>query len=108
MLFQFFGALGKTPDRVTATEVFGYAHGTGISGKPPGPVTIGARIACISSYYRFLIRMGLVASNPGDQLERPRAVPSRPRGLTASDIQKLLAALPGTPVGCGTGPSSWC
>ena len=26
MLFQFFGALGKTPDQVAATEVFGYAQ----------------------------------------------------------------------------------
>ncbi|MFQ6028915.1 MAG: tyrosine-type recombinase/integrase, partial [Dehalococcoidia bacterium] len=59
----------------------------------------GARIACISSFYRFLIRMGLVAANPCDQLERPKAVPARPRGLTASDIQKLLAVLPDTPVG---------
>ena len=33
MLYRFFGTLGKPPDQVTATEVFGYAHGTGLSGK---------------------------------------------------------------------------
>ena len=44
---------------MTATEVFGYGHGTGLSGKKPSSVTIGARIACLSSFYRFLIRMGL-------------------------------------------------
>ncbi|MFQ6026321.1 MAG: site-specific integrase [Dehalococcoidia bacterium] len=81
MLYQFFGTLGKTPDQVTATEVFSYAHGVGLSGKQPSSVTIGARIACISSFYRFLIRMGLVAANPCDQLERPKAIPARPRGL---------------------------
>ena len=78
MLYQFFGTLGKPPDQVAATEVFGYAHGVGLSGKQPGSVTIGARIACISSFYRFLIRMGLVAANPCDALERPRAIPATP------------------------------
>ena len=99
MLYQFFGTLGKTPDQVAATEVFGYAHGVGLSGKTPGSVTIGARIACISNFYRFLIRMGLVAANPCDALERPRAVPATPRGLAAADIQKLLEVISDTPVG---------
>ncbi len=90
MLYRFFGALGKPPDQVTSTEVFGYAHGTGLSGKKPSSVTIGARIACLSSFYRFLIRMGLIVSNPCDQLQRPKATPAPPRGSTASDIRKLL------------------
>ena len=59
MLFHFFGSLGKTPDLVAATEVFSYAHAIGLSGKKPSSVTIGARIACLSSFYRFLIRMSL-------------------------------------------------
>jgi site-specific recombinase XerD len=99
MLYRFFGTLGKPPDQVTATEVFGYAHGTGLSGKKPSSVTIGARIACLSSFYRFLIRMSLVSANPCDQLERPKATPAPPRGLTAADIKKLLDAIPGNPVG---------
>ena len=106
MLFHFFGSLGKTPDQVVATEVFGYAHSIGLSGKPPGPVSVDARIACVSSFYRFLIRMGLVAANPCDALERPRAVPAKPRGLTASDIQKLLAEFPIPQWVYETGPSS--
>ncbi|MFQ6026327.1 MAG: hypothetical protein ACE5Q6_02305, partial [Dehalococcoidia bacterium] len=60
MLYQFFGTLAKPPDQVTATEVFSFGHGVGLSGKSPGSVTIGARIACISSFYRFLIRMTLL------------------------------------------------
>ena len=99
MLYRFFDILGKPPDQVTATEVFGYGHGTGLSGKKPSSVTIGARIACLSSFYRFLIRMGLVASNPWDQLERPKATPAPPRGLTAADIKKLLDVIPCNPVG---------
>ena len=99
MLYRFFGNVGKQPDQVTSPEVFGYAHGIGLSGKKPSSVTINARIACLSSFYRFLIRMSLVSANPCDQLERPRATPALPRGLTAADIKKLLDFIPDNPVG---------
>ena len=99
MLYRFFGNVGKQPDQMTSPEVFGYAHGIGLSGKKPSSVTINARIACLSSFYRFLIRMSLVSANPCDQLERPRATPALPRGLTAADIKKLLDVIPGSPKG---------
>ena len=72
MLYRFFGTLGKPTDQVVATEIFSYAHGTGPSGKKPSLVTIGARIACLSSLSRFLTWMSLLAANPCDQLERPK------------------------------------
>ncbi len=99
MLQRFFGPLGKTPDEVTGQDIFLFAHGTGPSGRKPSAVTINARIACISSFYRFLIRMEIVISNPCDRLERPRMHPSPPRGLTAAQVQQLLAVIPDTPVG---------
>ena len=99
MLYRFFGTLGKPTDQVVATEIFSYAHGTGPSGKKPSSVTIVARIACLSSFYRFLIRMSLVAANPCDELERPNAKPAPPRGLTAADIKKLLDVMTDTPAG---------
>ena len=96
MLQHFFGRLGKPPDQVTSQEVFVWAHGKGLSGKDPSAVTIGARMACLSSFYRFLIRMEIVASNPCDALERPRVQESPPRGLSADEIQRLLAVIPET------------
>jgi integrase/recombinase XerC len=99
MLAHFFGTLGKEPDQVSAPEVFSFAHSVGLSGKEPSSTTIGARIACISSFYRFLIRMGIVASNPCDALERPRSTVSTPRGLSPEQIRKLLGVLPNTPAG---------
>jgi len=99
MLQHFFGALGKPPDQVTSQEVFTFAHGVGPSGKDPSPVTIGARMACVSSFYRFLIRMEIVSSNPCDQLQRPRVSPSPPRGLSAEEIKSLLAVIPAKPSG---------
>ena len=99
MLCRFFGNLGKPPDQVNATEILSYAHGIGPSGKKPSSVTINARIACLSSFFRFLIRMSLVSANPCDRLERPKATPAPPRGLTAADIKKLLDFIPDNPVG---------
>ena len=99
MLRDFFGRSAKTPDEVTSQDVFTWAYGTGLSGRQPGSITIGARLACLSSFYRFLIRMKVVASNPCDALERPRVVQGSPRGLSADQIQRLLAVIPETPVG---------
>jgi site-specific recombinase XerD len=99
MLQEFFGRAGKVPDEVTSQDAFAWAYGPGLSGKEPGPVTIGARLACLSSFYRFLIRMKVLASNPCDAIERPRISPSTPRGLTGDDIRRLLAVVPETPVG---------
>ena len=72
MLQDFFGRVPKPPDKVTAQDVFIWAHGKGVSGKDPSSVTIGARMACLSSFFRFLIRMDIVQRNPCDRLERPR------------------------------------
>jgi site-specific recombinase XerD len=99
MLQHFFGSLGKTPELVTSHDVFAWAYGTGLSGKQPSSITIGARLACLSSFYRFLIRMSIVQANPCDAIERPRMPESRPRGLSADAIRRLLAATPPTPVG---------
>jgi integrase/recombinase XerD len=99
MLQHFFGVVGKTPDEVTSPEVLSWAHGIGLSCRVPSGVTIGARTACLSSFYKFLIRMGTLASNPCDALERPKVQPSPARGYTATDVQKILAAIPDTVVG---------
>ena len=99
MLQHFFASVGKPPDRVTSPEVFAWGYGVGLSGKQPSSVTIGARLACLSSFYRFLIGMDIAASNPCDALERPRLQVAPPRGLSADDIRRLLAVIPETPVG---------
>ena len=99
MLQDFFGRLGKPPDAVTSQDVFTYAHGIGLSGREPSAVTVGARVACLSSFFRFLIRMGAASSNPCDALERPRVATAPPRGLSADQVRQLLAVIPATPAG---------
>jgi site-specific recombinase XerD len=99
MLQEFFGRVGKTPDQVTSHDVFAYSHGIGRSRREPSSVTVGARAACISSFYRFLIRMSAVTSNPCDALERPKPQPTPPRGLSAEQVQQLLSVIPDRPPG---------
>jgi hypothetical protein len=74
MLNDFFGRVGKAPDLVEGIDVFTWAYGVGLSGRQPSSITIGARLGCLSSFYRFLIRMKVTLSNPCDALERPRVV----------------------------------
>ncbi len=99
MLQDFFGRSGKQPDNVTPQDIFVYAHGPGLSGKQPSAITIGARIACVSSFFRFLIRMDIVQSNPCDKLQRPQTSPSTPRGLSGDQVHKLLEVVPDSPIG---------
>jgi integrase/recombinase XerD len=84
----------RTPDAVKPADVLAFAHGIGASGRTPTGATIGARIACLSSYYRFLIRMGLLTSNPCDAVERPRTVQALARGYSSDEVRRLLAVIP--------------
>jgi len=99
MLQDFFGRSGKQPDNVTSQDIFVYAHSPGLSGKQPSAITIGARIACISSFFRFLIRMDIVQFNPCDKLQRPQTSPSTPRGLSGDQVHQLLDVVPDSPLG---------
>ena len=92
ILWPFFGRVGS-PDKVTPAHVLVWAHGIGASGREPSSATVGARIACLSSYYRFLIRMNVMTGNPCDALERPRTVQSVARGLGADEVRRLLTVV---------------
>jgi site-specific recombinase XerD len=94
MLWPFFAERSLTPDRVKPADVLAFVHGIDKSGRTPSATTVGARIACLSSFYRFLIRMGLVVSNPCDAVERPRAIQSVARGYGAEEVRRLLTAVP--------------
>ena len=98
MLWPFLTRVGS-PDLVTPAHVLAWAYGVGASGREPSSATVGARIACLSSYYRFLIRMNVATANPCDTLERPRAVQAVARGLSADEVRRLLTVVPDTAPG---------
>ena len=87
-------SLQKSPDQVSPQDVFSFAHGVGLSGREPSPVTVGARLSCISSFFKFLIRLDLLKANPCDPVERPKPRPGAPSGLSASQVQSLLEVIP--------------
>jgi integrase/recombinase XerC len=99
MLWPFFAERSLTSDRVKPADVLAWVHGIGRSGRTPSGTTVGARIACLSSFYRFLIRMDLVVSNPCDAVERPSSVQSVARGYGADEVRRLLAVVPDTVAG---------
>jgi integrase/recombinase XerC len=99
MLWPFFAERSLTPDRVKPADVLAWVHGIGRSGRTPSATTVGARIACLSSFYRFLIRMGLIVANPCDAVERPRAIQSVARGYGADEVRRLLAVVPDSVAG---------
>jgi len=94
MLWPFFAERSLTPDRVKPADVLAWVHSIGKSGRTPSATTVGARIACLSSFCRFLIRMGLVISNPCDVVERPRAAQSVACGYSADEVRRLLTVVP--------------
>ena len=98
MLWPFLNRVGS-PQLVTPGHVLAWAYGIGLSGREPSSATIGARIACLSSYFRFLIRMNLATANPCDALERPKSVQSVARGLSADEVRRLLVVVPDTIAG---------
>src|SRR5439155_15039745 len=65
MIWPFLSSVGS-PERVTPAHVLAWAHGIGLSGREPSAATVGARIACLSSFFRFLIRMNIATANPRD------------------------------------------
>jgi site-specific recombinase XerD len=98
ILWPFLMAIGS-PELVTPAHVPAWAYGKGLSGREPMSATVSSRIACLSSYYRFLIRMRLATANPCDAVERPRTIAAPARGLSADEIRRLLAVVPDTVAG---------
>ena len=98
MLWPFFERAGS-PETIAPAHVLAWAYGIGASGREPSSATVGARIAALSSFYRFLIRMNVATGNPCDAVERPRTVQSVARGLNAEEVRRLLAVVPDTVAG---------
>ena len=54
--------------------------------------TIARKVACLRSFYRFLIREGVVSDNPATSLTIPRREKRLPLFLDEAQVEQLLAA----------------
>jgi integrase/recombinase XerC len=85
-LAEFLG--DKTATTVTMADLRGWLenlHGAGYS-----PATIGRKIACARSYFRFGKREGWAQDNPAKALDIPRRDELLPTVLSESEVNKLL------------------
>lgn len=64
------------------------------------PATICQHLAAIRSFYQFLVREGILSSDPTAAMESPRQAKKLPRVLTVEEIELLLKQpQPKTPAG---------
>src|SRR5947207_7012649 len=64
------------------------------TGRPLTPATVARRLSGLSSWYAFLVKLGVVPVNPVVGADRPRIgrAHSATVGLTAAEVDALLAA----------------
>ena len=58
-----------------------------------GASSIRRNIAAARTWFKFLLGEGLIAVDPSDRLDLPRAVRSLPDVLTADEVERLIAAV---------------
>ena len=54
------------------------------------PSTIGRKLSCIRSFFRFGLREGWVTSNPAKDLDTPRRDEILPKILTENEVESLI------------------
>ena len=107
--------LGKRSERTRATYADAWAAFLAYVNRPPWAIerahiigwrddlvrqgkadaTVAARLAAISSFYRFARREGLTDRNPAEGVERPRVKPyGKTAWLTEDEAARVLASIP--------------
>jgi integrase/recombinase XerD len=59
---------------------------------PVSPATLQRKVACLRSFYRHLLRQGLVTEDPTVQLHAPKQSRRLPQVLTRDEVARLLDA----------------
>jgi len=55
------------------------------------PATVARKVAAVRSFFRYLRRMGVIASDPTKSVDSPRVARSLPSALTPEEVAALLA-----------------
>ena len=66
-----------------------------LAGQGYAASTVARRLACLRSFFRFLRRTGVLASDPSAGLRNPKQPRRLPRLLRVDEIIRLLDAIPG-------------
>lgn len=61
--------------------------------KPNSAVTIARKLSSIKSFYKYLVRYGLLEANPATDIETPKLPQKEPTYLTKEEYESLLATV---------------
>lgn len=95
VLRQFFGAVNVPPDQVRTAHVALFVVSLTMTGAEPARSTRALRLACLSSFYRYLVNVAeLVPRNPCLAVDPVHQADPRPRMLSPDQAKRLLGAIP--------------
>jgi integrase/recombinase XerC len=86
---------GEAADPASADPARLRRYSAWLAGQGFSPSTVARRLACLRSYFRFLRRTGVLASDPAAGLRNPKQPRRLPRLLRVDEIIRLLDAIPG-------------
>jgi integrase/recombinase XerC len=75
-------------DRVTSEEIRAYLHWLDRKGEKAS--SLARKLACLRSFYRFLMREGVARNNPAEDIRSPKLPKPLPRLLTKDDANALM------------------
>ncbi|MBK9306833.1 MAG: tyrosine recombinase XerC [Nitrospira sp.] len=93
-LLQFKGFLRRTDishprvDKIASDDVRAYLHNLDQQGDKAS--SLARKLACLRSFFRFLVREGIVPTNPAESLRSPKLPKPLPRVLTKGDAEALM------------------
>jgi integrase/recombinase XerC len=75
-------------DAITSDDIRAYLHSLDQQGDKAS--SLARKLACLRSFFRFLVREGIVHTNPAEDLRNPKLPKPLPRVLTKSDAAALM------------------
>jgi integrase/recombinase XerC len=87
-------AQGESADPAGVDSLRLRRYSAWLAGRGYAPSTIARRLASLRSFFRFLRREGLVASDPSAGLRNPKQPRRLPRLLRVDEVIRLLEAVP--------------
>jgi len=75
-------------DQVTSEEIRSYLHWLDRKGEKAS--SLARKLACLRSFYRFLMREGVARNNPAEDIRSPKLPKPLPRLLTKDDANALM------------------
>jgi integrase/recombinase XerC len=75
-------------DAITSDDIRAYLHSLDQQGDKAS--SLARKLACLRSFFRFLVREGIVHTNPAEDLRSPKLPKPLPRVLTKGDAAALM------------------